>query len=72
MAEPTSALAAKTEEAFHKVLEKIYDGKTVLVVVNRLANIRNAHGTIVVKDETIAEMGTYEELVQNRSVGLTV
>jgi len=68
MDEPTSALDAKTEALLHRELEKIFAGKTVMVVAHRLATIRNADRIIVVKDGTIAEIGTHDELMQNQSV----
>lgn len=68
MDEPTSALDAKTEAQLQSELEPIFKDRTVIVVAHRLATIRNADRIIVIKDGTIAEMGTHEELMENRLV----
>lgn len=68
MDEPTSALDAKTEGQLLTALESIFQDKTVIVVAHRLATIRHADQIIVVNDGTVAEIGTHEELMENRSV----
>jgi ABC-type multidrug transport system fused ATPase/permease subunit len=68
MDEPTSALDAKTEAQLQSELESVFKDKTVIVVAHRLATIRNADRIIVVKNGTIAEIGTHEELMHNQSV----
>ena len=39
--------------------------RTVLVIAHRLGTIRNADNIIVLKDGTVAEEGTHDELVEN-------
>ncbi|SFJ69818.1 ABC transporter ATP-binding protein [Thermoflavimicrobium dichotomicum] len=66
--EPTSALDAKTESLLQKYLEKVYKGKTVIVVAHRLATIRQADRILVVADGMIQEMGSHQELLEQRGM----
>ena len=62
--EATSALDMETEK---KVMENIFTffkDKTLLIVAHRLSNIKGCDRIIVMKEGTIVEEGTYEELLE--------
>ncbi|MEI6285330.1 MAG: ATP-binding cassette domain-containing protein [Bacillota bacterium] len=60
--EATSALDTLTEE---KIIANIKNlGRTMLVIAHRLSTIRNCDEIIVMRDGTIAERGTHEQLMQ--------
>ena len=66
--EPTSGLDAAAEEKVIDALDKLMQGKTVLIVSHRLALIRRADIIIVLQNGRIVERGTHEELLENPSL----
>ncbi|HWE50667.1 MAG TPA: ABC transporter ATP-binding protein [Bryobacteraceae bacterium] len=60
--EPSSGLDAEAEKLVFDALERLMKGKTSIVVAHRLATIRSADCIFVVKDGSIVERGTHEEL----------
>ena len=66
--EPSSGLDAASEKLVFEALDRLMEGKTSIVIAHRLATIRRANCIFVVKDGSIVERGTHEELM--RSAGL--
>ncbi len=64
--EATSALDNATEMQIQKSLDKLAEGRTVLVVAHRLSTIRNADEIIVISEKGILEKGTSEELLAKK------
>lgn len=64
--EPTSALDTKAEYYVQKAIEKLEQGKTVLVIAHRLSTIENADKILVIEGGTIVEEGTHKELVAKK------
>jgi len=60
--EPSSGLDAASEQLVFEALDRLMAGKTSVVIAHRLATIQRANKIYVVKDGTIAESGTHEEL----------
>jgi ATP-binding cassette subfamily B protein/subfamily B ATP-binding cassette protein MsbA len=60
--EPTSALDAKTEALILEAMERLMAGRTTFIIAHRLSTIRKAERIVVLKDGTIAEQGSHEEL----------
>lgn len=64
--EPTSALDAITEKIITKSLEELMHGRTTFIIAHRLSTVRQADKIVVLKDGTVIEIGTHDELVQKR------
>ncbi len=61
--EPTSALDAETEALIIAALQELMRGRTTFVIAHRLSTIRHADQIIVLREGTVAERGTFDELV---------
>jgi ATP-binding cassette subfamily B protein/subfamily B ATP-binding cassette protein MsbA len=62
--EPTSALDAETEALIIAALQELMRGRTTFVIAHRLSTIRHADQIVVLRDGTIVERGTFDELVE--------
>ena len=62
--EATSALDTTTEREIQSALDVVSKNRTTLVIAHRLSTVINADNIIVLKDGTIAESGTHEELLE--------
>jgi subfamily B ATP-binding cassette protein MsbA len=63
MDEPTSGLDAQSEQTVFEALGRLMKGKTSIVIAHHLATIRQADVIFVVKDHTLVERGTHDELL---------
>lgn len=43
-------------------------GRTVIVIAHRLSTIKSANNIVVINKGTIAESGTYQELIQKQGI----
>ncbi|XP_075034876.1 ATP-binding cassette sub-family B member 10, mitochondrial [Mixophyes fleayi] len=64
--EATSALDAENEFLVQEALERLMEGRTVLIIAHRLSTIQNADAVAVLDQGQIVECGKHEELLQNR------
>lgn len=64
--EATNSLDAKNERRIVDNLEKLYKGKTVVIVAHRLSTVMNADNIIVVDEGKIVETGTHSELINRK------
>jgi ATP-binding cassette subfamily B protein len=62
--EPSSGLDAASEQLVFEALDRLMSGRTSVVIAHRLATIQRADKIFVVKDGTIVESGTHEELMR--------
>ena len=61
--EPTSALDSFSEEAITIALDKLFVGRTVVIVAHRLQTVRKADDIIVLEWGKIIERGVHDDLV---------
>jgi len=61
--EPTSALDPDTEQRLVRALRQASQGRLVLVVAHRLSTVRAADRILFVRDGSIIEEGSHDELV---------
>src|SRR5699024_5999566 len=61
--EATRALDTETEMQIQKALNGLAEGRTTLVIADRLATIKYADRSMVVTKDVITESGTHEELL---------
>ena len=62
--EPTAALDTESEMIVMEALEKLMQGRTVIIIAHRLSTIRDADKIIVLDHGTICEQGSHEELLK--------
>jgi ATP-binding cassette subfamily B protein len=61
--EATSAVDTRTEHEIQQALEQVMQGRTSLIIAQRLSTIKHADRIIVLKDGVVAEEGTHDELL---------
>ncbi|XP_037553428.1 ATP-binding cassette sub-family B member 10, mitochondrial [Nematolebias whitei] len=64
--EATSALDAENEFLVQEALERLMEGRTVVIIAHRLSTIKNADCVAVIDQRHVAECGTPTELLGNR------
>ncbi|WIV97492.1 type I secretion system permease/ATPase [Kinneretia aquatilis] len=64
--EATSALDYESEAIIQKNMRAICQGRTVFIIAHRLSAVRDAHRIIAMDKGKIVEMGSHEQLVQQK------
>ncbi|MBX3211170.1 MAG: peptidase domain-containing ABC transporter [Labilithrix sp.] len=64
--EATSALDAKNERMIHDALQKVFVGRTVVVIAHRLSTVQSADQIVVLDQGRVSEMGTHAALVARK------
>ena len=62
--EATSSVDTRTEELIQNAMDKLSQGRTSFVIAHRLSTIKNANKIIVMRDGSIVECGTHNELLE--------
>jgi ATP-binding cassette subfamily B protein/subfamily B ATP-binding cassette protein MsbA len=62
--EPTSALDVETEGLLLEALEELMAQRTTFIIAHRLSTVRHATRIAFLKDGSIAETGTHDELLK--------
>uniref|UniRef100_A0A183E0J9 Bile salt export pump n=1 Tax=Gongylonema pulchrum TaxID=637853 RepID=A0A183E0J9_9BILA len=55
-------------EVVQEALDRACSGRTCIVIAHRLSTIQNADQIVVIKDGTVAEAGTHQELLQMKGL----
>ena len=66
--EATSNLDASSERSVQQSLEKLYEGRTVIVIAHRLATLKGADRVVVMSQGELVESGTHQELLRNGGI----
>jgi ATP-binding cassette, subfamily B, bacterial len=66
--EATSALDNISEGEVQQALENLFVGRTTIAVAHRLSTVKNFDRIVIVGEGRNAEMGTYEELMEQKGL----
>ncbi|HVB72718.1 MAG TPA: ABC transporter transmembrane domain-containing protein [Ktedonobacteraceae bacterium] len=66
--EPTAALDVESEAEVMHALDKLVQGRTVIMISHRLSTLGNVEEIVVLKDGQIAEQGSFKDLKQRGGV----
>jgi ATP-binding cassette subfamily B protein len=66
--EPTSALDVETEALVMQAIEALMQGRTTFIIAHRLSTVRRCDRILVLRDGTIAEQGSFAELLQRGGI----
>jgi ATP-binding cassette subfamily B protein len=61
--EATSSVDTRTEALIQQAMDRLMEGRTSFVIAHRLSTIRNADLILVMRDGSIVEQGTHNELM---------
>ncbi len=64
--EATSSLDSESEALVQEALEHLMENRTTFIIAHRLSTIKNADKIVVVEQGEVMEMGTHQELLEQR------
>ncbi len=68
MDEATASLDVDNETLIQEAISKLIKNKTVLIIAHRMRSVDGANDIVVLKDGSVCEMGTPEELAKQNGV----
>lgn len=66
--EATSALDAESEYLVQDAMDRLMNGRTVLVIAHRLSTVKSANVVAVISDGQVVESGTHDELLNKDGI----
>ena len=66
--EATASVDTATERLIQQALERLMNGRTSFVIAHRLSTIRDADQILVLKNGSIIERGTHDELLEQQGL----
>uniref|UniRef100_A0A803N352 ABC transporter B family member 25 n=1 Tax=Chenopodium quinoa TaxID=63459 RepID=A0A803N352_CHEQI len=66
--EATSALDAESEYLVQDAMDRLMNGRTVLVIAHRLSTVKSANVVAVISDGQVVESGTHDELLSKDGI----
>lgn len=64
--EATSSIDTRTEKIVQDGMDKLMEGRTVLVIAHRLSTVRNSKAIMVMDHGRIIERGNHEDLISQK------
>lgn len=64
--EATSSIDTRTEKIVQDGMDKLMEGRTVMVIAHRLSTVRNAKAIMVLDHGNIIERGNHDELIKQK------
>jgi ATP-binding cassette subfamily B protein len=64
--EATASVDSMTEQKVQQAIERLFEGRSVLVIAHRLSTVRRADKIVVMKDGKIVEQGHHDQLMARR------
>jgi ATP-binding cassette subfamily B protein len=64
--EATAAMDTETEGKIQNALNQLQSGRTTIAIAHRLSTLKDAESLAVIKDGTVVETGTHEELMRKK------
>jgi len=64
--EATAAMDTETEGKIQTALNKLQTGRTTIAIAHRLSTLKDADRLAVIKDGTVVEAGTHEDLMRKK------
>lgn len=66
--EATSSIDTETEMLIQQALQRLIAGRTTVIIAHRLSTVRNVNKIVALEGNTITEIGTHEELLQQQGL----
>ncbi len=66
--EATSSVDTESEQLIQSAIDKLIAGRTSIIIAHRLSTIRKANKIILLEKGEIKEIGTHEELIQEKGI----
>jgi len=66
--EATSSIDTTTESLVQEALERLFKGRTSIIIAHRLATVRSADRILVVQQGVIVEDGSHSELIAHNGI----
>ena len=66
--EATSALDTESEFLIQQALDRLVKGRTTFAIAHRLSTLRNADRLVVIDKHGVAEIGTHNELLEQKGI----